>query len=183
MTKLQREDWLEIGLSQLGKAGPPGLRISELCKQAGVTRGSFYHHFADQQAYQLALLEHWERSHTQALIETVDATGDGGVARRLHLSALTARLNMGVETEIRRWAASDTQVRPVLARVDRRRLDYLVELNQLENGLEEQAARDLAGIEYAVFLAYPDLFPGSGEADFRRVGRLLDRMITSLSQS
>ncbi|MBO6795701.1 TetR/AcrR family transcriptional regulator [Maricaulis sp.] len=183
MTRISREDWLETGLAQLGREGPAGLRISRLCKRAGVTRGSFYHHFADQKVYSETLLEHWEHSHTLALIDAADAAGEGALERRHRLSALTSKLDMRVEAEIRRWAASDDQARVVLARVDNRRLDYLAELNRMENGMDTQAARDLAAIEYAVFLAYPGLFPKSGEADFRRVGRLLDRLITGLSQS
>lgn len=181
MTKLSREDWLEIGLQQLGSEGPAGLRITPLCQRAGVTRGSFYHHFADQKAFAAALLSHWEKAHTLQLIELVERADADAVGRRHLLSALTAGLDMRVEAEIRRWAASDASAQAVLERVDARRLDFLTEINRQENSLDEPAARDLAGIEYAVFLAYPVLFPSSEETDYRRVGRMLDRMIASLA--
>ena len=43
----------------LADGGPNALRLDRLCERLGVTKGSFYWHFADLPAYRTALIEAW----------------------------------------------------------------------------------------------------------------------------
>ena len=64
--------WLVLGLAQLSAHGPDGLRIEPLCAAAARTRGSFYHHFQDHDAFIAALLDHWRDWITDGVIEMVE---------------------------------------------------------------------------------------------------------------
>lgn len=56
---LSVDDWIQAGFAELAYSGPNTLRIGRLCQWLNVTKGSFYWHFADMQAYRAALVEAW----------------------------------------------------------------------------------------------------------------------------
>lgn len=60
-TRLSVEDWLQAGYTVLAEEGVRALKVERLCQQAGVTRGSFYWHFADIDKYRAALVESWNK--------------------------------------------------------------------------------------------------------------------------
>lgn len=53
------EDWIDAGFALLAEGGTNALRIGRLCDRLHVTKGSFYWHFTDIQAYRAALVEAW----------------------------------------------------------------------------------------------------------------------------
>ena len=57
--KLSATDWLDQGLRTLAESGFTALKAEPLAKAMGVSRGSFYWHFADIGAFHTALLQHW----------------------------------------------------------------------------------------------------------------------------
>lgn len=177
MTKLTRDTWLDIGLKALAETGPDGLKLTALCRRARVTRGSFYHYFKDQAAYGQAVLAHWSQTCTRDVIDEVERTAQTAHERRLMLSRVTARLDARVERGIRRWAAVDEAAREALEHADALRIHYVAQLNAREFGLDEGAARDLARIEYALYLGFPQADPEADEAETLRVSGLFDRMM------
>ena len=64
-----RSRWLDSGLEALAAEGPGGLKIDRLVRRVGLTKGSFFHHFAGAAAYQTALLERLEADAAAALDE------------------------------------------------------------------------------------------------------------------
>ena len=58
-TRLTVEDWLQAGYTLLAEQGVRALKVESLCRQMGVTRGSFYWHFEDMSSYRAALVESW----------------------------------------------------------------------------------------------------------------------------
>ncbi|MGB0506322.1 MAG: TetR/AcrR family transcriptional regulator, partial [Pikeienuella sp.] len=74
--RFTREDWLDFGLAQLAKEGPDALSIHPLCKAAGRTIGSFYHHFKDHAGFVDALLARWRKLNTEDVITAIDALDD-----------------------------------------------------------------------------------------------------------
>jgi AcrR family transcriptional regulator len=57
---------MEAALRRFANHGYNAASVDEICAEAGVSKGAFYHHFASKQAIFLALLERW--------LQSVDAT-------------------------------------------------------------------------------------------------------------
>lgn len=178
MARLSRDDWLVLGLAQLSAHGPDGLRIEPLCAAAARTRGSFYHHFEDHDAFIAALLDHWREWNTDGVIEMVEFEAEIS-GKRGRLNALAAGLDQQMEVAIRRFAATNPQASEVVAEVDETRIAYLARMNVEEITSDDARARMLAEIEYAAFIGFQHLFPDSDEARLIEVGEMLETMVAN----
>ena len=56
--QLSARDWLDQGLKALAARGFTALKAEPLAKAMGVSRGSFYWHLADVDAFHAAILRH-----------------------------------------------------------------------------------------------------------------------------
>jgi AcrR family transcriptional regulator len=105
------------------------VRIEALAQALGVTKGGFYWYFEDRGALLEDMLDTWEHTLVDEVIDRVDS--EGGSARRKvqYLFALAGskenRDILRVELAIRDWARHDRRVSDRLRRVDNRRMDYL----------------------------------------------------------
>jgi len=160
--RLSRDDWLALGLKRLTRHGAGALKLEALCAAAGKTRGSFYHHFADMEAFIAALLGRWVTMNTEDIIAAVEAEAaraGGPDARRAALSRLAAALDPRAETAIRRFAGANHAAEHAVGKVDRMRIDYLARLNREEFGFSRRKAQTLALIEYSAFVGAQFLAP------------------------
>ena len=71
--QLSVQDWLDQGLKTLAKGGFTALKAEPLAKAMGVSRGSFYWHFADISAFHAAILKHWREIAAEQIIAGVEA--------------------------------------------------------------------------------------------------------------
>jgi len=118
--------WVEAGLEALGAGGPEAVRVDPLARALGVTRGSFYWHFADRDALLTELLNAWERTATDDVLERVERHGGDARARLRRAGALTFSDELlPIDLAVRGWARHDPAVAERLRRVDNRRMDYL----------------------------------------------------------
>lgn len=155
-TRWSREDWAIHALEQLARKGVDGVTLDALCRSAGRTRGSLYHHFSDYHALLEATLEVWRDRYTEELIEEIRRAGLAGDTGASRLTDLSTALDFDVEIGVRRLASSRPALRETVAVVDRRRIDFLIEL-QLEAGSTEEDAHALAEIEYAAYVGMQHL--------------------------
>ena len=137
--------------------GADSIRIDPLCKRAGRTKGSFYHHFSDRDTYVTDLLAHWERQLTRTVIEKTGSISDPVTRLRL-LNTLSSGIDVDLERALRRWAGSDSIVEEAVARVDKRRVDYLARLWQEAKSITSQQAIDLAIMDYAAMVGFQQLY-------------------------
>ena len=150
--QLSAKDWLDQGLKALAKSGFTALKAEPLAKRLGVSRGSFYWHFADIRAFHAALLKHWREVAAEQVIANLEA----GAARADPVQVLLRQAfggNPALEKAVRSWAAHDPMARPAVQAIDRRRLSY-VEGMLRAAGLAPEVARARAQILYWAFLGF-----------------------------
>jgi len=151
--RLSREDWLNHGLAMLGRAGPDAIRLEALCAGLGVTKGSFYWHFASRADFLKAVFAAWEARETDAIIARVEARGGPPLDRlsALYDEALSGRVDFASELAIRHWARHDRTARAAMRRVDERRIDYMEGLLTAA-GADAARAATLSTLLYGVIL-------------------------------
>src|SRR6202049_2840652 len=71
--QLSAKDWLDQGLRTLATSGFTALKAEPLAKAMGVSRGSFYWHFADIGAFHAAILKHWREIAAEQIIAGLEA--------------------------------------------------------------------------------------------------------------
>ncbi|MBR0757199.1 TetR/AcrR family transcriptional regulator [Bradyrhizobium jicamae] len=137
--QLSAQDWIDQGVKTLAKSGFTALKAEPLAKAIGVSRGSFYWHFADIGAFHAAILKQWREVAAEQIIARVEAAR--GEDRLAELLRVTFGAKLSLEKAVRSWAAHDTTARAALQAIDRRRLDYI-------EGLLRQAgvAANIAGV-------------------------------------
>lgn len=74
--RLERDDWTRAGLDALERDGVEAVAVVPLARELGVTRGSFYWHFASRDELLEAVLDRWEREHSTAVLQAVSAIAD-----------------------------------------------------------------------------------------------------------
>lgn len=159
--RFERADWLDLGQTLLARRGPEAMTLERLTEAAKKTRGSFYHHFTDHQAFLAALGARWRETSTEAPIAAVDVQQG---KRPEALARRTADIDHALERNLRRLAASEPAVAREVKRVDEARIRYLVTLFRAELGLSAPEALSRARIQHAYFVGAQMVFP---EADAR----------------
>ncbi|WP_313351260.1 TetR/AcrR family transcriptional regulator [Paracoccus sp. (in: a-proteobacteria)] len=126
--RLTRADWLEKALDVLIENGVDAVRITRLADLLGVTRGSFYWHFADRNDLLQAMLEVWEQSNTASIVQA--ATLPGTLEDRilaLFMCWLDPELfDPQLDFAVRDWARGDAVLQALIARSDQQRMDALI---------------------------------------------------------
>jgi AcrR family transcriptional regulator len=150
--QLSTKDWLDQGLKTLTQSGFTALKAEPLAKAMGVSRGSFYWHFADIGAFHAAILEHWRDVAAEQIIANLEAaSGNADPLQLLLHRAFGTRLTL--EKAVRTWASVDPKAGAAVQAIDRRRLSYVTSLFRA-NGLSPGVARARAQIIYWAFLGF-----------------------------
>lgn len=157
--EVTREDWIEAGLSELGRNGAGALRLDTLCRALGITKGSFYWYFENREAFLQELVQTWERRDTLALIERVEAIGGSprDRLRNLFREANSGRVDFRIEQAIRQWGNASPDIRRLLHEADRKRSDYLSGLFRAlgaDAALADTQARLLYGLIFGEAMIY-----------------------------
>ena len=150
--QLSAKDWLEQGLKALASNGVTALKAEPLAKVMGVSRGSFYWHFADIGAFRTAILAYWREVSAERVIADLEAASANEnplvlLLRRTFSSRLT------LEKAVRSWATFDAEARSAVQAIDRRRVDYIASRLKT-SGIGEDIAQARAQILYWAFVGY-----------------------------
>ena len=144
--RLSLDDWTARALDLLTSEGVGALKVARLCRELGVTKGSFYWHFTDLEALKKAVADRWCEQTRQALTETSSLAGVAPLERiRLMAASLLEDRSWSVERTLRDWARSDPQVAETIADSERH-VFGLVEDALLELGHSTKDARLRAGL-------------------------------------
>lgn len=139
--RLTRADWLSAALDLLVGSGIDAVRITRLAERLGVSRGSFYWHFADRGELLGAMLEVWAQSNTASIIRS--ATSPGTLEDRilaLFMCWLDPELfDPKLEFAVRDWARGDAEMQAAIAEADRQRMDAMIAMFA-EGGFDDRQA-------------------------------------------
>lgn len=106
--------------------GISAVSVNDLARQLNVTRGSFYHHFADRHDLLLELLRYWERNWTLKVREDVRALDLDPSETLLALSRIIRQRGASrYDVRVRAWALEDPDVREIVRHVDEERLEFI----------------------------------------------------------
>lgn len=164
--------WLEEGLQLLAELGAGALRIDRLAGRLGLSKGSFYHHFAGMTGYRIDLLAHYEKRYTARYIEAVARSPE--TTPRDHRRLLTRLVldddgnDQGLHVAVRAWAMQDDDVRATVERIDRTRLAYLTGLFAAEFGPGPEAVLRSQQM-YLLLIGARHVLPPLGRAEIRRL--------------
>ena len=168
-TRLGPEEWVRAGLTALAKSGASALKADTLATGLGVSRGSFYWHFADVPAFHAAVLKRWREVALENIIAEIETTSDP-------LEALLHRAfagGSGVESAVRAWATADAQARKAVEAVDAERIRYLQKL-LVDAGIAPDVAAMRARVMNWTYL-------GFAISSSKLEGDSLNRLIRELS--
>jgi AcrR family transcriptional regulator len=150
--QLSAKDWLDQGLRVLAERGFTALKAEPLAKAMGVSRGSFYWHFADIGAFHAAILKHWGEVAAEEIIADLEAvSGTDNPLQLLLRQAFGGGL--ALESAVRIWATHDAAARRAVQAIDRRRTSYVEKLLR-GGGLAPKVARSRAKILYWAFVGF-----------------------------
>lgn len=157
-SRLSKEDWLAAGFRALATRGAGGVQINILCSDLGATKGSFYWHFKDLNAYKKAMLELWITKGALDIIADLQKRGSARARLDALLDAAARPAPEGfggraIEPAIRAWALSDDMVAGYVARIDAARLGFVTEL-LTEAGLNRPGLSELI---YGAYIGLDDL--------------------------
>ncbi|HWF53186.1 MAG TPA: TetR/AcrR family transcriptional regulator [Solirubrobacteraceae bacterium] len=109
--RLSIDDWIELGFTLLAEEGLSGIKIDRLCARMGVTKGSFYWHFTDLQAYLDALAERWGevRDSARGTFRELEQLEPHERLRRM-MEVLADPRQWTLERAVREWARSEPRV-------------------------------------------------------------------------
>jgi AcrR family transcriptional regulator len=144
--RLGREDWIGEGVRTLATVGAVGLKPEKLAAALGVSRGSFYWHFADVDDFHEAVLNAAEqRIVDQPLADAERRLGEGN---QTTLSALFEQAFTATQTldrAIFSWALSSPLAAEAASRIGQRRVELLTQqFSKLGFPLLEAKTRALA---------------------------------------
>lgn len=144
--RLSAENFIEHALSVLMSEGPSEVKIARICADLGVTKGSFYWHFADLNALMEALADNWCTQTRQLLVE-LDVVQHLPPLERIRAMALRLvdESSWQVERALREWGRADAAVAKVLHETE----TFIFGVTQaalIDLGLDADAARLRAGL-------------------------------------
>jgi AcrR family transcriptional regulator len=172
--RYKKEDWLLLGARLLGEEGPSALTVERLTAAAKRTRGSFYHHFTDRDAFVRALMERWREQAIEAAGKRYERAASPAELRQL-MREQPKQLDYPFERAVRRWAASEPIVRAVLDEVDRKRIEGLgCLLAYLRPEIEDP--QSAAVVQYAALVGLQWLLEGADDARLAAILRCGERI-------
>lgn len=162
------QHWIDVAAKALSKHGPDELTIDKLCRKTRKTKGSFYAHFDNYDAFIAALVAYWRESNTKAVARVV-AEGTSPRDRLALLNHIVVRLDARFDQGMRKLADRNPLVSDAVAKVDEMRIAYLASLYVATQEFSQSEASDLAAIEYAAYVGLQQISPNLAPDEMERL--------------
>ncbi len=153
-SRLSIGDWVQAGFGMIAEEGLKALTIDRLCRRLGVTKGSFYWHFADMKTYRDALIDAWAALRDEDRGHFDDLTALPPRQRLSEMmSALVGPRHWMLERAMREWARSEPTVQEAV-RVSDQRVVSAVRQAFLDDGFDTENADIRANATFAVGIGF-----------------------------
>jgi AcrR family transcriptional regulator len=124
--RLTRDEWLAKALDVIARKPHGKLRIHELVKDLGVTRGSFYWHFKDREDFVRSIAEYYDRWSTDQVIAAVESGGGDAKQRLRSIMEFVFRNRLGrYEMALHAWAFQEPVVEEAIRRSEENRFVFV----------------------------------------------------------
>lgn len=175
--RVNKDLWISAAVETLCHEGYTALSAEKLARKLGVTRGSFYHHFASMDEFHDAVLQHWQSVHTEQVL--YQGNENDPVSELSRLIDHSLNMSMGLENGINAWAGANPRVAEFVAQIEKRRLSRLIEVYQLVCGEHEKGKR-LAKIAYYGLLGAAHATPRLSKAELRNLLNEVHELMMSM---
>jgi AcrR family transcriptional regulator len=169
--RLTAQDWIDFALKTLAREGADTLKADVLARRLGVSRGSFYWHFASLGDFHARLIAHWREIATEAIIADL-ARHDSPAARLEALLRAALSHDARLEVRMRGWADTNAEAARALVEIDGRRTSYIERL-LADAGVAPPLAAARAQLLYWAYL-------GNALGRGRLKGAPLERVVQEL---
>ena len=122
------EIWLDAAYALLVEGGVEAVKVMPLAARLGLSRTSFYWHFADREALLAGLIARWQSQNTANLIARTQAPAATIAQAMLNVNdcwITPALFDSRMEFAIRTWALTDSSLAEVLKAADLARVQAL----------------------------------------------------------
>lgn len=148
---LTADAWASAALDAIARSGLQGVAVEPLARHLGVTKGSFYWHFANREALLERTLQLWEKQETDEVLNHAEQAA----CPRERVKRLIAEVNASKRAsriyQALSSAAGDPMIAACVRRVSERRIHFLQD-SYAALGLSSGDAREWALLTYSVFL-------------------------------
>jgi AcrR family transcriptional regulator len=151
--RLSADDWAMAALEVVALRGIEGLSVEGLARQLGVTKGSFYWHYADRPQLIEATLRVWEQRGTLDVIAHLETVGDPADRLRSLFDLSFGDEVHGLVDVAMVTRADDPTVGPVVHRVSQARIAFLERVFR-ELGFTPRKAAIRARVAYSAYIGH-----------------------------
>lgn len=123
--------WLDAAYAMLVEAGVEAVKVMPLAERLGLSRTSFYWHFADREALLAGLIERWRAKNTGNLVarcEAAAATISEAMLNLIDCWVDPDLFDSRLEFAMRTWALTDPDVAAAMSEADATRLAAITAL-------------------------------------------------------
>lgn len=151
--RLTRDDWLDAAFRAAIEGGFGAVRVLTLADTLGVTRGSFYWHFADHAELVNALIDRWYQRELKMGERLLQGQPQDPLARILRIlegaiaHSVEEREFDRFELALRSLASKDSAVAELLEKVDQNRMKILHD-HYFQLVHDEEKALELSALFY-----------------------------------
>jgi len=177
--QLGRDDWLVAALDRMPEHGLSAFKIPRLCEDLGVTKGSFYHHFKDQDDLVRSALERWTERETLRGIRGLELIGDPRERLRTLFKVVLRRRDRGAVMIAMHGEVSDPRFAEAVRAVNETRVAFLRRAYR-DMGFDERDAAARAMTAYSIYVGLHQVLRTLDEVDAGTIEATIAHMTTQL---
>jgi AcrR family transcriptional regulator len=154
--RLSTADWEQAALDMMAEDGIAAVAVEVLARRLGVTKGSFYWHFASREALLQAALGRWEHAEEQEVLAPIESVTDPRERIRELIRQVSHRRPSHAVFATLLKSLDQAPLRAVIERVCERRLAFVTQAFR-EAGFDATTAANRARLAFSAYVGFIQL--------------------------